>query len=327
MHFRVCRQTSFFKKIRAMRFFLLLVIALLLSSLIPARAWAQHLQCTPCSHAFGKVEVSRSSSFSIQLTNTGTKSLRILTKSKQGSEFGFGYFPLPITLLPGRTVKLPVVFKPTAIGYVTGTFTLVSTALNKSLSMAVTGTGRPGLTVSPSTLNFGNVSVGKRASLPATLSARNGNVTISSDQVTSSEFSIHGLTLPVTILSGHSVQATVRFTPNQSGTGTGRVRYFSNAVVSPAVEQLTGTGVATAAHSAGLTWHASGSPVVGYNIYRGTTHGGPYQQINSALEASTNYTDYTVVGGKTYYYVATAVDGSGHQSAHSDEAVAVIPSP
>jgi Abnormal spindle-like microcephaly-assoc'd, ASPM-SPD-2-Hydin len=308
-----------------MRFFPLFALALSLSSLTPVRAWAQQLQCEPCSHAFGRVEVGSSSFFSIQLTNTGTKHLKILTKSKQGSEFRFGYFPLPITLRPGRTVQLPIVFKPTAVGRVTGTFTLVSTALDSSLSIPVAGTGSPGLTVSPSKLNFGNVTVGQSATLSTTLAASNGNVTISSDKVTSSEFSIHGMTLPVTILSGHSIQARIRFTPNQSGTGPAKAGYFSNAVVSPAVEQLAGTGVAPAAHSVGLTWQETDPSVVGYDIYRGKTHGGPYQKINTALEAATNYTDYTVVAGNTYYYVTTAVDGAGQQSAYSNETKAAIP--
>jgi HYDIN/CFA65/VesB family protein len=310
-----------------MRFFPLLALVLSLSSLTTARVWAQHLQCEPCSHAFGRVEVGGSSSFSILLTNTGTKYLRILTKSKQGSEFRFGYFPLPLTLRPGATAHLPIVFKPTAVGRVTGTFTLVSTALNRSLSISVAGTGSPGLTVSPSKLNFGNVTVGQSATLSTTLAASNGNVTISSDEVTSSEFSIHGLTLPVTIMSGHSIQAKIRFTPGQSGTGSAKAEYFSNAVVSPTGEQLTGTGVAPAAHSVGLTWQETDPSIVGYDIYRGKTHGGPYQRINTALEASTNYTDYTVVAGTTYYYVTTAVDGAGQQSAYSNETKAVIPSP
>jgi hypothetical protein len=310
-----------------MRFFPLLAVVLSLCSLTPPRAWAQQLQCKPCSHDFGKVEVGSSSSFSIQLTNTGNKYLRILTKSEQGREFRFGYFPLPITLRPGRTVQLPIVFKPTAVGRVTGTFTLVSTAMNKSLSMPVEGTGSPLLTVSPSKLNFGNVVVGKSAILAATLAASKGDVTISSDQLSSSEFSVHGLNLPVTISSGHSIQARVRFTPDQSGTASGKVGYFSNAVVSPAVEHLTGTGVALGAHSVDLTWQETDPSVVGYNIYRGKTHGGPYGQINTALDAATNYTDDTVVAGTTYYYVTTAVDDAGRQSAYSNEAKAVIPSP
>jgi fibronectin type 3 domain-containing protein len=104
------------------------------------------------------------------------------------------------------------------------------------------------------------------------------------------------------------------------------VGYFSNAVISPVVEQLTGAGVATGSHSADLTWQG-GDTVVGYNIYRGTAHGGPYKQINTALHSSTNYTDSTVIAGTTYYYVTTAVTGAGQESSHSNEAKAVIPSP
>jgi hypothetical protein len=231
---------------------------------------------------------------------------------------------LPITLKPGKTVLLPIVFKPTAIGHVTGSFTLVGTT---SLSIPVGGTGSPLLTVTPSNLNFGNVTVGKSASLAVTLSASKGKVTISSDQLTSAEFSIVGLNLPVTIPSGQNLRAALRFTPNQSGTASGKVGYFSNAVPSPAVEQLTGNGVATGSHSADLTWQDGDPTVVGYNIYRGTAHGGPYKQINTALHSSTNYTDFTVIAGTTYYYVTTAVNGAGQQSPHSNEAKAVIPSP
>jgi hypothetical protein len=310
-----------------MRAFPLTAAAILLFSLAPASIRAQQLQCNPCDHHFGRVEVGSTKSFSIKLTNTGTKSLSILSKSKQGSEFSFGHFSLPITLAPGKTVLFPIVFQPTVLGRVTGAFTLVSTALNKSLSTPVAGTGSPLLTVTPSTLNFGNVTVGKSATLAATLTASKGKVTISSDQLTSAEFSVVGLNLPVTIQPGKSVQATLRFTPNQSGTASGKVGYFSNAVVSPAVEQLTGNGVATGSHRADLTWQNGDPTVVGYNIYRGTAHGGPYQRINTALDASTHYTDFTVAAGTTYYYVTTAVNGAGQQSPHSNEAKAVIPSP
>ena len=136
-----------------------------------------------------------------------------------------------------------------------------------------------------------------------------------------------GLNPPVTILSGQNLQATLRFTPSQAGTASGKVGYFSNAFISPVVEQLTGNGVAPGSHSADLSWLEGDPTVVGYNIYRGTTHGGPYNQINTALDASTNYTDSTVAAGTTYYYVTAAVNGAGQQSPHSNEAKAVIPSP
>jgi fibronectin type 3 domain-containing protein len=75
-----------------------------------------------------------------------------------------------------------------------------------------------------------------------------------------------------------------------------------------------------------LTWNAS-SGAVGYNIYRGTVSGGPYTMINSSLDSATAYTDSTVASGQTYYYVATAVDGSSAESGYSNQAQAVIPTP
>jgi fibronectin type 3 domain-containing protein len=74
-----------------------------------------------------------------------------------------------------------------------------------------------------------------------------------------------------------------------------------------------------------LTWNASTSTVVGYNVYRGTVSGGPYAKINSSLVAALNYTDSSVQSGTTYHYVTTAVDSSGNESVFSNEVSAAIP--
>jgi len=66
---------------------------------------------------------------------------------------------------------------------------------------------------------------------------------------------------------------------------------------------------------------------VGYNVYRGSQSGGPYTKINSALDASTIYTDSSVQAGQTYYYVTTAVDSNGVESAYSNQIQAPVPSP
>ena len=83
---------------------------------------------------------------------------------------------------------------------------------------------------------------------------------------------------------------------------------------------------ATVSHSVSLTWTASNSPsIAGYNVYRSTTNGGSYTQINSSLVATTSYTDTNVTAGQTYYYVTTAVDTSNNQSAYSTQAQATVP--
>lgn len=85
----------------------------------------------------------------------------------------------------------------------------------------------------------------------------------------------------------------------------------------------------TPSHSVTLNWLASiSSNVAGYNIYRGTSSGGPYStKVNPVLVTGTSYTDTTVQAGETYYYVATAADSGGGESGYSNEAVAAIPSP
>jgi hypothetical protein len=107
---------------------------------------------------------------------------------------------------------------------------------------------------------------------------------------------------------------------------------FTPSTASVTVNGAAITGVnftATAvpvSHNVTLNWTAStSSNIVGYNLYRGSTSGGPYAQIG--FVGGTSYVDANVSSGQTYFYVAAAVDGSNHESAFSTQATAVIPIP
>jgi len=79
-------------------------------------------------------------------------------------------------------------------------------------------------------------------------------------------------------------------------------------------------------HWVTLTWDASTSPVIGYDIYRRTMNGPGYQKINAALVmGQTSYKDETVLSGMTYYYMARSVDAKGNESLASAEVVATVP--
>jgi hypothetical protein len=79
-------------------------------------------------------------------------------------------------------------------------------------------------------------------------------------------------------------------------------------------------------HSVTLTWDASTSPVIGYDIYRRTKNGRGYEKINPALVmGQTSYKDETVLSGMTYYYMARAVDSKGRESFDSAEVVVTVP--
>lgn len=303
------------------------MVACLLCGLATATARAQELQCDPCGHAFDQVQIGNSKSFSFQLSNTGSKTLRITSMSAQGSAFSFGAFPLPAPIKPGASLLLPVIFAPTVLGHTSGILTLKSNTVDSPLEMKVSGNGVANvqLKISPAALAFGNVTVGSSKTLSATLTASGASVSISSHGSTSSEFAILGLKVPITIEPGQSIPVTIRFRPNASGEASGTVGFSSNATDSPTVEQVNGTGVAQTSHSVNLSWDCGDGTAVGYNVYRGPANGGPYQIINSALDASTNYTDYSVVSGMTYYYVVTKVNAQGEESAYSNVTEAVIP--
>ena len=71
-----------------------------------------------------------------------------------------------------------------------------------------------------------------------------------------------------------------------------------------------------------LAWvQSTSSGVVGTNVYRATTSGGPYAKVAS-LSTATGYTDNQVNARTSYYYVVRAVDRGGVESGASNEATA-----
>ena len=79
--------------------------------------------------------------------------------------------------------------------------------------------------------------------------------------------------------------------------------------------------IATAGDSqVALSWNTV-TAATSYNVKRSTTAGGPYTTIATNV-TGTSYLDTTVTNGTTYYYVITAVDSNGNESANSNEASA-----
>jgi hypothetical protein len=153
----------------------------------------------------------------------------------------------------------------------------------------------------------------------------NANVTISQITLGGSGFTMTGGSAPVTLSPSQNLTLTVQFSPTIAGAVNGSISIVSNATGSPVTIPVSGMGVAPVQHSVALTWTASTSTVAGYNVYRSTVSGSGYTKINSSLVVSANYTDSTVLSGTTYFYVTTAVDSSGTESAYSNEVSAAIP--
>jgi hypothetical protein len=285
---------------------------------------------SPSSLGFGNVQVGNNHQLSETLTNSGGSNVSISQATTSGTGFSMSGLNPPLVLTPGQHLTFAVTFAPPSPINYSGSVSVVSDASNPNLAIPLTGAGTPvpqgQLSVVPSSIDFGNVTVGTQATRTGTLNASGAAVTVSSDTVNGSAFALGGLSLPVTIPAGQQVQFTVTFTASANGVASGSISFASDASNSPTIESLTGTGVPPAQHSVNLSWTASTSQdVMGYNIYRGVKSGGPYSKINSVLNASTIYTDTTVVDSQTYYYVTTAVNSGNQESAYSNQAQAVIP--
>ena len=287
------------------------------------------LAASPSSVSFGNMQVGSSQTRHEVLTNSGNSTIAISKATVTGAGFRLSGLNLPLSLNKGQSVTFSILFTPKVVGSASGAIAVVSNASKPTLTIALAGSGIPAgrLTSSLTALNFGSATIRTSKTLRATLTATVSSVRISSATSTSSEFSLGDLSLPTTIAAGQSVSFTLTFTPQSSGTASGIISFLSNAGNSPTVETLTGSGTAVPPHTVSLSWTASPSAVVGYNVYRSAISGGPYAKVNSALNAGTSYIDTSVQGGATYYYVGTAVAGSGVESKFSNQLRAVIPSP
>jgi len=203
-------------------------------------------------------------------------------------------------------------------GGVTKTYTL---ALNPATQGAA-------LTLQSTSVAFGNVTLNTTATQTVTLtSSGTSAVTISAGAVIGTGFSISGVSFPVTLNPGQTATLAIEFDPTVAGAAAGTVTLTDNTPAGTAVIAVAGTGTATS-YEVDLTWDAptvSTDPVAGYDIYRAPSGSSSYQLLNSAVDASTAYTDTTVANGTAYQYYVTSVDAEGNQSAPSNIFTITIP--
>ncbi|HMH15657.1 MAG TPA: choice-of-anchor D domain-containing protein, partial [Edaphobacter sp.] len=132
---------------------------------------------------------------------------------------------------------------PAQPGTRTGTLSLNTSLTSLPLTAALTGIGAQSqLQISPSSLNFGSVTVGTSATLPLTL-ANTGTASLNSLALgISGDYTIAAPCALTTLAPGSSCSVTITFAPTATGTRAGTLTVASTDRSSPAVVALTGTG-------------------------------------------------------------------------------------
>jgi hypothetical protein len=297
-------------------------------------AAAAQMSLSAYSVSFGGVTDGSSEEQSITIDSTGSSPLIVSTASISGAGFTIVAGNWPETIAPGHSLTIQVKFAPQAVGSATGRLAIDSnSASSQAVDVALTGSGLaltdPQLTLSASSLSFGTVTDGSAETQSLKLTSTGTSpVTISSDSISGTGFSIASGSLPVVLNPLQSVSLGIQFLPEAVGAVAGKLAIHSNSEKgSVATVALSGSGAAVG-HSVDLNWDAPGSSpdkVAGYHVYRSTS-GGSFALLTTSVDQQTTYVDKAVTDGTTYDYEVKSVDQSGVESVASSEIAVTIPS-
>jgi hypothetical protein len=148
-------------------------------------------------------------------------------------------------LAPGASCTASVSFAPTAGGTSNGSLSLVDTAVTSPQAAALSGTGHsngPVATLNPTSLNFGNVSVGTTSPAMNVTLTNTGSATLNITSIVASSSYGQTNTCAASLGVNQSCTISVTFSPAQTGTVAGTITVTDNASGSPQTVSLTGTG-------------------------------------------------------------------------------------
>ena len=176
--------------------------------------------------------------------------------------------------------------------------------------------------LSPTTLAFaGTVGGTNPAAQPFTI-ANSGGGTLSWTLSSNAAWLHLNIGSGTTTTESDTVYSSVTTSGMAAGTYNGIITVTaSGASNSPRQISVSLTlSSTTANNAAALTWDAnSDSDVAGYKVYQGTASGTYAAPIATLTTATTTYTATGLLTGTTYFFVITAYDTAGNESAYSAE--------
>ena len=210
---------------------------------------------TPVSWDFGNVAVGSTSSKTFIVSNTGSADLNVTSTSLVGTNAdqfsitggGGGY-----TLTPGTTRDVVVSYAPQSTGPMNATLRLMSNDPDDNPGdVPLLGNGTPmpvpDIAVTPTSWNYGNVTVGSGSSGTFTVTNEgSGDLTITSTSLVGTnpgQFDIDSGGGGYTLTPGASRNVVVRFHPSTTGAKAAALRLENNdSDENPVVVPLSGTG-------------------------------------------------------------------------------------
>src|SRR5439155_1767379 len=188
------------------------------------------------------------------LTNTGTTTVTISGETITGDYALAGLGTCGTSLAALTSCTISVNFKPTTTGTRTGTVTVTDSATGSPQKVSLSGSGvssgtsTPVASLSPTSLSFGNQTVGTASAAHVVTLKNTGTATLTISGITHTVGNFYfgaGATCISTLAAGASCTFSVVFKPATTGTLTGTVTVTDNATGSPQKVSLTGSGVSS----------------------------------------------------------------------------------
>jgi archaellum component FlaF (FlaF/FlaG flagellin family) len=208
---------------------------------------APTITLSPASLTFPLMVVGTTSKFqTVTLTNTGVGVLNVANIATTGQFRHQSYCGL--TLNPGASCTVSVVFTPTNIGTLTGGLFIKDNAAGSPQRVTLSGTGTY-LQITPTNgLNFGTLPVGTTSSPMIVALTNKGSVTVNISSIAITGMNagdfLQTNTCGSSVASGASCAVRVRFAPTATGTRTASVSITDDGGGSPQQVSLAGTATA-----------------------------------------------------------------------------------
>jgi hypothetical protein len=214
------------------------------------------LSIAPTSLGFGNQVVGSSSAAqTVTLSNTGTATLVVDPLTAAVAPFartGGSCSTAPISLDAGASCTLVYTFSPTAVGLASQDLTVTANAPGGG-TIVLSGTGVQGnLTITPTSVGFGNVNVGTTSPEQTVTLANTGTASLDVTALTSATAPFArtatgscAATLPITLAAGANCTLTYTYTPTVAGASNQNLTVTANAPGSGTIA-LSGTGVSGA---------------------------------------------------------------------------------
>lgn len=215
---------------------------------------------SPASLSFGTVGTGSSAALTTQLQNTGNAALTVSSIALcSGTPARFTWAPsaTPFTVAAGSSTTLTVTYTPVGAITDSGCLAISSNATaTPTVNLAVTGTGQvpaaPKVGVSPTSLAFGDVTVGTSSTRSFAISNTGNAALTGTVSLASAQYSITPASFNVA--AGGSVSVTVTFSPTAVAQANSSVTVSSNDIATPTVAvAVTGSGVAAPAPNIALS--------------------------------------------------------------------------